>query len=168
MGRLPFKTDPKSFRCRLRKPAAIYDTPLRVTTQVVKGEYSRDALFPNQFPAKKRPAPSLLPRLEYKIYIRISFFCVKFQSKSAQRRTMTVMPAFVGNAGIPRVIAQSVIFCDRQSIHIRPKRDLLTGFSPLFKRVKPAPVVSKPVPSVNNPEVSVIPQKRLDPLSLHG
>ena len=89
------QTDPKSFRCRLRKPAAIYDTPLRVTTQVVKGDYSRDALFPNQFPAKKRPAPSLLPRLEYKIYIRISFFCVKFQSKSAQRRTMTVMPAFV-------------------------------------------------------------------------
>ena len=103
---------------------------------------------------------------------------------------MAVMPAFVGNAGIPRVIAQGVIFRDRQGVHIRSERDLLTGISPLFKRVKPVasasssvsvvtkPVpavntcVSKPVPSVNNPEMSVISQKLLNPLSrfplLHG
>ena len=52
MGRLPFKADPKALRRRLRKPAAINDTPFRVAAQVVKGEYSRDSLFPDQFPAK--------------------------------------------------------------------------------------------------------------------
>ena len=165
MGCLPYKADPKAFRRRLCKPGAIYDTPLRETTQVMKGVYLRDALFPDQLPANDRPAPGLLSRLEYKIYIRFGFFSVQFQSKSTQRRTMAVVPAFVGNACIPRVITQGVILRDRQGIHVRPERDLSSGILRLFDRIKPAS-------TVNNPKTGILDQKAFEPLSgfplLHG
>ena len=109
VGGLALKADPQAFGCRLRESGSIDNTSFRIAAQVVKCIDLRDALLTDQLPADHCTAAGLLPRLEDEVDVRICifffsvefqgivFFSVEFQCKSAQRRAMAVMPAFVGD-----------------------------------------------------------------------
>ena len=55
----------------------------------------RYSLFFEQISAQQGTLPGLLPRLENQVNIIFCFHLVQFQRKPAQRRAVTVMPAFV-------------------------------------------------------------------------
>ena len=165
VGSPSLEPDPEAFRRRLGESLPEDDAPLRITAQVMESIDPADALLPQQFPAKYCPFPNFFTRLKDQADIGGGLYFVQFEGKPAQRCAVAVMPAFVGDARIPRMIAERVVFRDRQRVHIRAEGDLLLAVFSFFQRVEPVPLIDELKAGVLSQEASQ-PQRSL--FLLHG
>ena len=165
VGSPSLEPDPEAFRRRLGESLPKDDAPLRITAQVMESIDPADALLPQQIPAKYCPSPDLFARLEDQVDIGGCLCFVQFEGKPAQRRAVAVMPAFVGDARIPRMISERVVFRDRQRVHIRAEGDLPAAVRSFFQRIEPASPVDDLKAGVLDQE---IPQPLRGLFFLHG